>query len=482
MLDWISWSDFRRIYEALHGRYVNSVDRGTIVVLHRAFPNGAAWLNADVKAKSVYQRGRKKSEANYIIAWAWTRQICAGSGAEIESRRAQMLEYFHNNGRYLIHIVKWAQYFGLIDEHELDAIHYFYHSPVAQAVARIIAMVAFVAMKPFRELTEEDFRRGSQVGAKKSFYSKTIADIRFYLGYSSAPGKFWRPTKWDGLANDPYFGRISEEYHAHLVRAQAHPDHRTTASLVLRKLFSYLQERGQTSCAEVSYENFLEITEALKQTETGTGTYRTLIKRVRILRDFFLWGHGSEFFPRELDFPQQEWLRILRTAQEEADHADSLAFSSHEVAEQLVAAIVSDTPTSDIDVVCRCFWLIAASSPPRFSFILNLEAGEALKPLPNQPQAYGLYSADADKAGNRYGQFPILDQLGIDAVEELEARVRQLQLKPIKNRRKGRIYVHLFGLPNPPWHVTPFWIVKNGGTCPQITDLKCPPFTTPCVR
>jgi hypothetical protein len=24
--------------------------------------------------------------------------------------------------------------------------------------------------------------------------------------------------------------------------------------------------------------------------------------------------------------------------------------------------------------------------------------------------------------------------------------------------------------------------VKNGGTCPQITDLKCPPFTTPCVR
>ena len=24
--------------------------------------------------------------------------------------------------------------------------------------------------------------------------------------------------------------------------------------------------------------------------------------------------------------------------------------------------------------------------------------------------------------------------------------------------------------------------VKNGGLCPQITDLKCPPFTTPCVR
>lgn len=28
----------------------------------------------------------------------------------------------------------------------------------------------------------------------------------------------------------------------------------------------------------------------------------------------------------------------------------------------------------------------------------------------------------------------------------------------------------------------PLYVVKNGGTCPQITDLKCPPFTTLRVR
>ena len=53
-----------------------------------------------------------------------------------------------------------------------------------------------------------------------------------------------------------------------------------------------------------------------------------------------------------------------------------------------------------------------------------------MRPLPNSPKdAYGVYSKFADKAGNRYGQFPILDKLGTTAIKNLQDRVKKTRPK-----------------------------------------------------
>lgn len=109
------------------------------------------------------------------------------------------------------------------------------------------------------------------------------------------------------------------------------------------------------------------------------------------------------------------------------------------------------TPSNDTEFLCKSFWLIIASCPARFSYVLNLCAEDALQPLPNNPSAYGIYSRLADKAGNIYGQFPILDKLGVEAITTLQQRAKELNLRPMLNPKYKVAYVHLFQLQKSPW-------------------------------
>ncbi|MCY9670420.1 site-specific integrase [Paenibacillus alginolyticus] len=460
---WIEWEKFSVMYmEAFHVEGIIESRRDYIIKnwkdlkaivesLHIDFKDGRQWMEALLDNKGGYREG-KFTEMHYIIPWYLN--IYLQHKDEIDHE--MMLNYFQSDATSSQLHYKWSKYFGLVSDEE-DQMISSNGTFKRSGFRKFLGMHTILKRMPLISFTDDDSQYAKNISPVQDRYNpKLLQDLRIKLGYTNVlikPQK--RQTNWEKLLShvNPIWADVVSKYNNYLLVADAHADYIIRMSQVISELFEYLNKEKKNDCTLFTISDFKKLTIKFKQGPKKEGGTNSQLGKVTLLRRFFEWGVGAlpAFFPTQLNFPDEDWAYLSKKASREYINSEGLAPSSDEIAKKMVESIYNYVPENESEALCRWFWMIVASAPPRFSFVMNLESKYALKPLPNHPEAFGLYSQDEDKAGNKYGQFPILDPIGYEAINELQKRADLLQLKPIWNEKYNREFVHLFQLNQPPW-------------------------------
>ncbi|WP_160670502.1 tyrosine-type recombinase/integrase [Clostridium sp. C8-1-8] len=408
------------------------------------FPKPQNWLEATVDDKIKFNKFESGfSELHYIICWVWVNKFYKKT-RYIPILLEYLLDSRHNSNQAAIWL---ARKVNLITQNEEQIISA--HRCEVSGFRKRLALHCILLGKSFKDFTDEDTIRIPQLFDSTKYTAKAIQDIRIKLNYTNTIVKRNnRHSKWELLINDPCLGHLFKQYVEFLQRSDVRTKYMQNTLSSFNKLYSYLQTKNLKSLTSFNSSEFINLTEylILQTSESTALCYIANIKR------FFQWGLGeTTYFPTTLDFPHSYWSSLMKKVKKARKDSDGRAFSELSLAEDIVRIIYEFTPTNEIEDLCRAFWLTIASAPARFSYILYLDAYDSIQPLPNAPNAFGIYSKLADKAGNKYGQFPILDKTGIDTIKSLQARAKNLNLKPIVNPYNNNEYVHLFQLTNPPW-------------------------------
>ena len=418
------------------------------------YPTPEDWWNIPSNEKQEIRGTTRANETAFIINWVCTTPI--NYDCDKRERQLQLASYFYQRRGNCF--LKWATYYGYITDEEIVKLREFHKN--SNRVLNGLSRHVIILQKSIKDFTKEDLWLIPYI--KVNHYTeKLVLDALLYLGYGETPGKMCYQSYFDIAKAHPKWGCIANNYHGYLVRGFASEEVFRNRGILVKKLFDYLERNNLPDCSMFDFGTFLKLKEYFSTGTKGEKIGQAYLSRtLYILREFMDWGINKclargPFFPEKLDFPNDELERSARIKIEEYAKCDGLAFldDDPEYPDLLVNAINAYEPQDEIEELCRNFWLVLASCPVRFSTLLNLQANDPMLPMPNAPEVMGLYSEPADKAGNRNGQFPIIDPMGVEAMKALESRVKNLELKPMFNRAKQRTYIHFFGLPKPPWRI-----------------------------
>lgn len=437
----LQWIDYNYLLE----HYIKKANEQTIMAAKRVyrkliskFPTPEDWLNASIeeKTKDSYSHSGV-SEYYYILCWLWDKKLY-----ENLSLRNMLLEYLmhpaHNVKKSHVFL---AQSQNLLSEEELALIN--------EAGKKRLCLHCILLGKALRDFTDDDVDAIPKLFHKNRYTRKRLQDIRIKLGYTNKIVKRnSQASVWSKLEDAPGLGDIFKDYKDYLIRSDARLKYIQSAVTPLNKLYDYTISSGYTDFSHFTSEDFVTFTKlVLEENSLGTATHY-----IAKIKKFFQWGTLTDKrFPTDLDFPNKYWTEIIRANKKSKKESDGRAFSTPTLPEDIMKIVYEHKSQNETEYVCRAFWLVAGSCPGRLQFLLDLEADSSLKPLPNEPDTLAIYSRFADKAGNKYGQFPILDKIGINIIQELQERAKTLELKPIQNERNGETYIHLFQLTEKPW-------------------------------
>lgn len=454
-LAWIPLEEMRNEYEGALGRspYIHLLILGPIVQhLQETYKDGDEWLSTPLEQKAEIRHPHpvyRLNELSYIVPWAWRTGLCHGAGPEIQRRREAYVAYLRRRRRRGLKVtVRWAEHLGLLSKEELAKTDKLLAQSGGAAEFRTsLSIHALILAKPFQQFIDDDLNWVSQIWDNHVYSKKTLQDFRILMGYSHTRLSPAIPSGWDNIKASPELKEAATRYHRYLKSADAHPQSLKIIPHVLQKLFQFTENRSFEDLSKFRRKEFLQFQDWL---DNGQRAKKSLATYISIVKAFFEWGCGERGFPSELDIPFEEWRQLSRQANVELNGKDGHCFSSRDAASQLVEAIKKFQPSSEREQLYQWFWMLACSSPPRFRFLLDLNVETALRPMPNEPSAWGLCSPYEDKAGHTWGQFPILDPMGLTAIRSLIERAKELKLPRLYNPRTQRAYVHVFQLSKPP--------------------------------
>lgn len=442
MLTWTSWDEFWTCYfdNKSHLEIKKFAHKRVVKDFHQRYPSPNDWLMTPLEYKQTIKY-QGYSDLYYIISWAWDNKLFKDT-----TFSNILLEYMIDSRHSSSRIPIWfAQKLNLITAEEITIAR---EISGYASIVKSISIHCILLMKRFKDFSDNDAFKYPGLFKHAVYTAKSLQNIRIKLGYSQTIVRVIqkRRSKWEKLFSCPIYGSMYTRYFDYLVRSDARKKYLSATVCALVKLDSFLKLNNLKDCSTFTVESFTFFTEYLRQTSDVTAT-STISK----IKKFFEWGCGVEpFFPASANYPTRYWQSLFKKVKKERKNTDGRAFDEPSLAEKIVDIVETYTPHDEVEELCRLFWLVIASCPARFSYILNL-GDDALQPLPNEPSAYGVYSPLSDKAGNKHGQFPLLDQVGISAVKQLQERAKSLNLKPVKNPDNLKTYVHLFQLTSPPW-------------------------------
>lgn len=419
--------------------------------LHQTYPTPIHWLEVPPEDRQTFRHGDIR-DIWYIIFWSWDSGHLEGDDETAINKRKDFLKYLSTRGR--VNLSGFPEKMGLLSKTEVEFIRSKDKSDTGLMNKLSIHILSI--QKPLKDFTEEeielaDFMRPND----RRYNAKRLRDVLYELGYSNAPGKVRIRTLFDECREHPKWGDIANHYHDHLVRSEALDYYIRKSGAAIYAFFEWLENRNESDASELDYEDFLEMFKYFSEKSEGQlFSSKYIGGRLGYVKSFLEWGVGfHSFFSEQLDWPMDVYSGIHKDAQEETYSGDGLAFSDPEFPALMQKAILEYDPQNEIETLCRAFWLIVASSPVRKTYLLNLQAEDCVLPLPNAPDAIGLYSpyAGIEKAKHRNGQFPILDMSGLRAVEFLQKRIIEGDFKPLWNERAKAAYKHLFQLNEFPW-------------------------------
>ncbi|MCY9657180.1 tyrosine-type recombinase/integrase [Paenibacillus chondroitinus] len=478
-MDWITWEEFRGSMLNLHNTTNTTRSISRFVEKEKIFmnlyewfmdtyPSYLDWLKTPVSVRKKYvNESIPCAELYFILTWAIKKEIFNSVYKE------HVLEYLMTDQhKSMKNWIRIAQVFGYCNEIEFEYINQTGLGLISR-LKKYLSIHCMVLNKPFKSFTDNDVEAVPRLFVGTKYTAKAIQDLRIKLGYTNKTMKVnqIKRRNWTTLFNEKQWGPMFDLFQQYLISSDAKPKYIAMMGVVITKLLCYLEQHGLSQCSDFKYEDFVRFTDWLLK-EMSPASAMLYISKIKV---FFQWGvNESSFFPNKIDFPDDYWSRLYKIVKDDRIKSDGLAFKEEGIADQIVKALTNYNPQNEHEELCRWFWLIIASCPARFSFILNLESQYAIQPLPNEPSAYGVYSQDADKAGNKYGQFPILDQIGIQALYALQNRIKRKNFKAIYNESNKRTYIHLFQLDKAPWLLSEETVRSffNEIIKPQLANLE----------
>lgn len=406
-------------------------------IFYKKYPTPLDWLHDDTKATIRIAKRYNASELIYILFWISQTEI-----RYLREYEEIIFNYLKSklSSSYFTNI---AIYKGFLTSKNIEKIL----SVNGSISIRSIALICIYLKKNFYDITEDDLKIAYKYNILNEY---SIGNIRMKLGISNVIKKVQkRFLNWDYLCSHEKFGEIFKEFKNIMTVRTKKTGYISKTGIALKYLLQFIDENEYEDFSVFDspsmFEYFIEWLEDL----TSPKSVRCYMSPIKY---FFIININTEYFPHEFKFCNQYWSTYSRLTKKICSNSSGLAFSNADLATEIVILLLEYEPKDDIEFLCKHFWLLIVSSPARYSYVLSLEAFESLKPLPNSPkESYGLYSRFHDKAGNKYGQSPILDKLGVDALKALQERARKLNLKPIYNPRNKSEYIHLFQLTDTPW-------------------------------
>jgi len=444
----IEWIDYSKVHDYfLCDRPSLRIFDAIMPMFFEKYPTPFDWINDDKKENPKHNLGYGTNTTNpliYILFWIYETNVL-----EIEEYEDIILNYLKSNitSKYF---ERFALCKGLISPKDIDKIKNFITSKIN---ITSIYLICIYLRKNFNDITDEELEKCYKLNLANKF---CLQNIRINLGISNiVPKRKSRTLTWDELYSHNKFGSIFKEYNKFLKSAHNSSNKSATDNFIshtgtsLKHLMSFMDEYNYEDFtvfeSPAIYEELIEFLEETMSPQTVT----TYIPKIRT---FIFQNVGDEYFPKKKVFCKQFWSIYSRNAKKLKNMSEGLSFSDSRLATEIVRAVLNYEPKNEIEFLSKQFWLIVSTTTVRFKYLLSLDAYDAIQPLPNSPkEAYGVYSKFADKAGNKYGQFPILDKLGTNAIRTLQDRVKKLELKPIYSHEKKCSYVHLFQLTQKPW-------------------------------
>lgn len=468
-MEWIPFEEFEGQVHQSTDKYVTRyrVKNYKVVVgqLQERYPSGKEWLLSPLEEKSI--QFRDTSELRYILFWAWQKKIYLN--LEYRQFFYDYLLQCYSSPATANQIKRWVRECHLLTDNEWELIKT--HTHTKNGNCKAIIFLTLFLMKPFREITDEDLDK-TPIIYNRRLSKKTVNDLRLKLGYTNKVVKKPRTGNWSTiLFAHPSWGEMFREYYNYLVRASAKPKYINRVGQCLKVLLEYLEDCSLEDCSQFTWDDFESLTNFLLSDNREVSSVNEMIAKYK---KFFLWGvNESTFFPKELEFPESFWKSLSKRAKEHSRKGNGRAFTDENIADEIVKILTKYQPGNELEQLCLFFWRIIVSCPARFSFVLNLQAEDALQRLPNEPNAYGIYSRNADKAGNKGGQFPFVDKLGINAVRALQTRAKIANFPALYNDETKARYVHLFQLPQSPWVLTRHivWEFFNNKIKPKVSSI-----------
>lgn len=445
----LEWIDYTKVYEYFKDKDSLSIFKRIMPMFFEKYPTPLDWLNDDKKENPEHQLGYGSNTTNpliYILFWIYETNVL-----EIKEYEHIILNYLKGkiHSKY---IENFALYKDLISKEDLDKVRDIIIGSRKIHITSV-SLVCIYLKKNFNDITDKDLQRCYKHDLVHKF---SMQKIRIELGLSNiVPKRKSRNLRWSTLYNDDKFGNIFKEYNKFLKASHTSSNKSTTSRYIsctgtaLQYLLDFINESNYEDFTVFNspsvYEDFIEFLEQFITPQS----VKSYIPRVR---HFIDTNTGKKYFPKENNFCNDYWSMYCRNIKKLYNMSEGHSFSDPRLAKEIVIALLNYEPKNDTEFLCKQFWFIIATTTARFKYILSLDAHDAIRPLPNSPKdAYGVYSKFADKAGNRYGQFPILDKLGTTAIKKLQDRVKKLDLKPIYDTDKKCSYIHLFQLTEKPW-------------------------------
>ncbi|GAA0347452.1 hypothetical protein GCM10008967_42280 [Bacillus carboniphilus] len=456
-VQWFSVIEYEKI--ARMARYLFSAPgfySGSVHVakqLIEKFPEPIAWLD-----KPIRFNRHGMSEAHYIFNWAVYYRLF-----QDDLIRPKLVKYFSSIQLNTL-IINWAVFHNILSEYEIAKISQ-YSKVTRIPLQKYLPIHLLWRNKKLEELVhsniENDCAHFNSIHNTSRYSPNKVRQLLFDLDYSTKKSVARQQTNRKNteiLKQHPVYGQAMDDYESFLKSNATKPETIKNTFSALKRFIDYVDKQNIKDCSNfnsIDLERYIEYLEMKGMKASSINT------NVPKLLSFFEWASGAyEVFPSQIEFPKQTLKRIRKHAEKIREEEDGLAFENEETPKAIVEFLLKFKPKNEKDFLCKYFWIITSSCPVRQKFILSLEANNCIYPMLNQKTLYGLFSQDADKAGNKNGQFPIVDENGITAVRILENRINGGSFKPVYNENFNRSYIHLFQFENSSKVLTPTNIVE----------------------
>jgi hypothetical protein len=452
LVDWITAEKVKEYFPKTTISRLNRLFKQLV----KQYPTGENWLVTPLSLKEPVKV--EITDLQYIIAWAWERKLFKHPTYS-DKIEEYILSDYHNHLN--LTLTNFGLTKGLIDDNLIKEIDgYFSSSTSQQYIRKVILLVSMFCMKPINKINDEEIKD------KKDLINKihtinlnnqlALNNFRLHMGFTTkiVKQKSGIVSNWEKLSErHSHLADMFNSYKRHLSASELSKSVIKGKSIALIKLFEFLDEEGFKNCCTFKMEDFLRYTKWLRKRYDNDGTFSNVLLNTKT---FFDWGVEIEedysFFPKILEYPTSQWKSIRSQVEKYKENSNGLSFDKKGVAEAFIQTLLEYEPLNEKEELAKNFMIIISSVPSRFDYIRTLPMN-CLFHMENadEIELLGITSENPDKAGNIYGQFPILDQSAVRAIQWLQKRCIDKRFRPIESPKSKRVYVHLFQLQNYPF-------------------------------
>ncbi|OCS87817.1 tyrosine-type recombinase/integrase [Caryophanon tenue] len=339
-------------------------------------------------------------------------------------------------------------YFGYFTQEQVNKIKSEHYSLILHS-AKFFYLHFVYINKPFGEITISDMQ--SYFNDFDEYHMaqhnlKRLKKILYSFGYfNKRSTKNVKKFNLELLSANHTFGHIIQDYNTFLIAGGAKKTYRKLSFTSLKNFIDFI-EINNINSEELCNEHLDKFIDYCKENKNYLAS--TILTYIPKIQNFLDWGVGSySSLPKQkVKFSKSKMTMLRSEAKRHREESDGFAFEKEEYPLMISSILKSFKPKNEEEFLAYNYWRIISSCPVRSAFVLSLEFDNCMYPMLNEKDVLCLYSTDSDKAGNKNGQFPILDPMGIEAVRELEENIKENRdcYKPLFNTDSERMFIHLF--------------------------------------